>query len=137
MSTSELACTYAALLLHDDGQEVTARPRPRPRVVGAGLRCCAWLKRCASPFFLQADKLATVIKAAGVTIEPYWAGLFAKLLATKDVGSLITNVGARPASAGKALAGRAAPLRAPVSGSRVGRTAPRMFALPGAPRRRR
>lgn len=33
------------------------------------------------------------MKAAGVTIEPYWAGLFAKLLATKNVGDLIANVG--------------------------------------------
>jgi hypothetical protein len=27
MSTAELACTYASLILHDDGQEVTVCPR--------------------------------------------------------------------------------------------------------------
>jgi ribosomal protein L12E/L44/L45/RPP1/RPP2 len=63
MSTSELAMTYAALILHDDGVPVTA------------------------------DKLAAIVKAAGVTVEPYWPGLFAKFLDSKDMGDLIANVG--------------------------------------------
>ena len=63
MSTAELACTYAALLLHDDGQEVTA------------------------------EKLQQVLKAAGVSVEPYWPGLFAKTLANKKIDDLITNIG--------------------------------------------
>jgi len=62
--SGDLACTYAALILHDDGQEVTA------------------------------DKMAAVVSAAGLTIEPYWTGLFAKFLETKSVGDLISNVGA-------------------------------------------
>ena len=44
--SGDLACTYAALILSDDGQEVTG------------------------------DKMDTIIKAAGVTIEPYWTMLF-------------------------------------------------------------
>jgi len=63
MSTAELACTYASLLLHDDGQEVTA------------------------------EKLQQVLKAAGVSVEPYWPGLFAKTLANKKIDDLITNIG--------------------------------------------
>jgi len=62
--SGDLACTYAALILHDDGQEVTA------------------------------DKMAAVIAASGMKIEPYWTGLFAKFLASKPIGDLISNVGA-------------------------------------------
>ena len=61
--SGDLACTYAALILHDDGQEVTA------------------------------DKISEVVKASGLEIEPYWAGLFAKFLEQKSVGDLISNVG--------------------------------------------
>merc|ERR1712039_1040049 len=64
MSAPELACTYAALILHDDGIAITA------------------------------DKIATIVKAAGVEIEPYWPTLFAKLLERKNIEDLITNGGA-------------------------------------------
>mmetsp|Transcript_5253 Transcript_5253/g.13300 ORF Transcript_5253/g.13300 Transcript_5253/m.13300 type:complete len:109 (-) Transcript_5253:80-406(-) len=63
MATSELACTYASLILYDDGLDVTA------------------------------DNIAAIVKAAGIEIEPFWPGLFAKLFETKSVGDLITNVG--------------------------------------------
>ena len=82
MSSSELACTYAALILHDDGIPITA------------------------------DKIATVTKAAGVDVEPYWPPLFAKLLEKKSIEDLITNVGGGApvaAAAGGAAAGGAAP----------------------------
>ena len=62
--SGELACTYAALILSDDGQDVTA------------------------------DKMDTIIKAAGVTIEPYWTMLFGKFLESNKVEDLIANVGA-------------------------------------------
>jgi large subunit ribosomal protein LP1 len=62
--SGDLACTYAALILSEDGQEVTA------------------------------DKMATLIKGAGVEIEPYWTMVFAKFLATKSVDELVANVGA-------------------------------------------
>merc|ERR1712087_161410 len=80
MSAPELACTYAALILHDDGIAITA------------------------------DKIATVVKAAGVEVEPYWPTLFAKLLERKDIEDLITNVGggAAPAAGGAAAGGAAA-----------------------------
>ncbi|KAK4188040.1 60s acidic ribosomal protein-domain-containing protein [Podospora australis] len=79
MSTAELATSYAALILADDGVEITA------------------------------DKIQTIIKAAGVEeVEPIWASLFAKALEGKDVKDLLSNVGsgggAAPAAAGGASA---------------------------------
>ena len=41
----------------------------------------------------QADKISTLVKAASVTVEPYWAPLFASLLERKNIEDLITNVG--------------------------------------------
>ncbi|CAM8918712.1 unnamed protein product [Rhodiola kirilowii] len=63
MSVSELACTYACLVLHDDGIAITA------------------------------EKIATIVKAANVTVESYWPSLFAKLVEKKNIEDLIVNVG--------------------------------------------
>ncbi|KAA8571603.1 hypothetical protein EYC84_001600 [Monilinia fructicola] len=83
MSNAELATSYAALILADDGLDITA------------------------------DKLQTLIKAAGIEdIEPIWTSLFAKALEGKDVKDLLLNVGsgggAAPAAAGAAAGGDAA-----------------------------
>ncbi|TPR01655.1 40S ribosomal protein S26-B [Aspergillus niger] len=62
MSTAELACSYAALILADDGIEVTA------------------------------DKLQTLLSAAKVPeVEPIWTSIFAKALEGKDIKELLTN----------------------------------------------
>ncbi|KAB8257185.1 60s acidic ribosomal protein-domain-containing protein [Aspergillus pseudonomiae] len=81
MSTAELACSYAALILADDGVEVTA------------------------------DKLQTLLTAAKVQeVEPIWTSIFAKALEGKDIKELLTNVGSAGAAApaGAAAAGGAA-----------------------------
>jgi len=85
MSNAELATSYAALILADDGVDITA------------------------------DKLQTLIKAAKIDdVEPIWTSLFAKALEGKDVKDLLLNVGsgggaaaAAPAAGG--AAGGAAP----------------------------
>ncbi|XP_054760047.1 large ribosomal subunit protein P1-like [Lytechinus pictus] len=73
-NTSELACVYSALILQDDEVPITA------------------------------DKLQTLIKAAGVNVEPYWCSLFAKALSSVDLSTLIANVGAGGGGGGAAAA---------------------------------
>ncbi|KIL96612.1 hypothetical protein FAVG1_01356 [Fusarium avenaceum] len=82
MSNAELASSYAALILADDGVEITA------------------------------DKLQTLIKAAKIEdVEPIWTSIFAKALEGKDVKDLLVNVGsgggAAPAAGGAAAGGAA------------------------------
>ncbi|MCJ1443771.1 MAG: 60S acidic ribosomal protein P1 [Stictis urceolatum] len=75
MSTSELACSYAALILADDEVEITA------------------------------DKLQSLIKAAKVEeVEPIWTSLFAKALDGKSVKDILTNVGSGGGAAAAAPA---------------------------------
>ena len=63
---------------------------------------------------LQADKIATILKAANVSCESYWPGLFAKLAEKKNIDDLIANVGAggggggAPAAAAPVASGGAA-----------------------------
>ena len=71
----EYACTFAALILHDEGVEITA------------------------------DKIKKVVEASGNKVDSYWPGLFAKALAGKSVGDLLSA----GAPAGGAAAGGAAP----------------------------
>ncbi|XP_013168485.1 PREDICTED: 60S acidic ribosomal protein P1 [Papilio xuthus] len=81
-SKAELACVYSALILVDDDVAVTG------------------------------EKISTILKAAGVDVEPYWPGLFAKALEGVNVRDLITNigsgVGAAPAPGGAPAAASAA-----------------------------
>lgn len=79
MSTSELASSYAALILADDGIEITA------------------------------DKLQTLISAAKIAdVEPIWTSLFAKALEGKDVKELLLNVGSGGPAAAAPAGGAAA-----------------------------
>ncbi|SPN97519.1 related to 60S acidic ribosomal protein P1 [Cephalotrichum gorgonifer] len=95
MSTSELASSYAALILADDGVEITV----------------SFLSLGTFDAFSPAlaDKLQTLIKAAGVDeVEPIWTQLFAKALADKDVKELLLNVGSGSGAAAPAAGGAAA-----------------------------
>ncbi|KAI9879532.1 MAG: 60S acidic ribosomal protein P1 [Pleopsidium flavum] len=83
MSNSELATSYAALILADDNIGITA------------------------------DKLQTLLKAAKLDdVESIWTTLFAKALEGKDVKDMLLNVGsgggAAAAPSGGAAGGGAA-----------------------------
>ncbi|MCJ1243418.1 60S acidic ribosomal protein P1 [Trapelia coarctata] len=79
MSTSELAVSYAALILADEDIDVTA------------------------------DKLQTLIKAAKLDdVEPIWTTLFAKALEGKNVKDMLLNVGSGGGAAAAAPSGGAA-----------------------------
>ncbi|KAB1205198.1 60S acidic ribosomal protein P1-3 [Morella rubra] len=87
MSTGELACTYASLLLHDDGIAITS------------------------------EKIAALVKAAGITVESYWPSLFAKLAEKRNIEDLILNAaggggGAAPVAVAAPAGGGAAPAAA-------------------------
>merc|ERR1711939_1239206 len=69
MASAELASTYAALILADDGLEITS------------------------------EKILAITSAAKVEVEPIWATLLAKALEGKDVKDLLSNVGGGAAPA--------------------------------------
>ncbi|KAL9578076.1 MAG: hypothetical protein Q9212_005956 [Teloschistes hypoglaucus] len=87
MSTSEIATSYAALILADEDLDVTP------------------------------DKLQTLIKAAGIDdVESIWTTLFAKALEGKNVKDMLLNVGSGggAAAAPTGGAGGGATAEAPV-----------------------
>jgi len=77
-SQQELAVVYAALILQDEGIKITG------------------------------DKIQALLTAAGVEVEPFWPGLYAKALESVDVKSLISNISSGVGSAGAAAPAAAA-----------------------------
>ncbi|KAI9221556.1 60s acidic ribosomal protein-domain-containing protein [Blastocladiella britannica] len=72
--SNEKAISYAALILADEGIEITA------------------------------DKLSALTSAAGVSVDSIWFSLFAKALAGVSVTDLLTNVGSAPSGSAPAAA---------------------------------
>ena len=60
---------------------------------------------CISGIPITADKITTILKAANVSVEPYWPTLFAKALEGMDIGALLGSLGSAASivSAGKSL----------------------------------
>eukprot|EP01147_Barroeca_monosierra_P011197 gene11197-3253_t len=63
MSSSELGCVYAALILADDNIDVTS------------------------------EKISQLLDVANVEYERFWPGLFAKALEGKNILDMISNIG--------------------------------------------
>ncbi|KAF8507325.1 60S acidic ribosomal protein P1 [Hysterangium stoloniferum] len=85
MATSELATSYACLILADEGIEITS------------------------------DKIIALTSAANVEVEPIWASLLAKALQGKNIKDLLSNVGSgggAPAVGAAAPAAGGAPAEA-------------------------
>merc|ERR1712159_907304 len=61
MSAGEQGCSYAAMLLHSDGLEITE------------------------------DNMIALLKAANIEFESYWPGLFCKALGAQDMDKLIST----------------------------------------------
>jgi len=84
MSTAELACTYAALILHDAEQEITS------------------------------ENLKSLVSAAGCEVSDIWYNVFAKAMGGADIEKICTSMGsgapagAAPAAGGDAPAAAAA-----------------------------
>jgi len=80
MST-DLATSYAALILADDGMEITS------------------------------ERLTKILDAASVEVEPIWCSLLAKALEGKNVQELLSNIGSGggPAAVAAPTAGGGAP----------------------------
>jgi len=76
---NELACTYSALILADDDVPITA------------------------------EKITTILKAAGVAFEPIWPTLFARALTGVNVKDLVTKIGSSAAAPAPVAAAAAAP----------------------------
>jgi large subunit ribosomal protein LP1 len=64
-----LACTYAALILHDENLEINA------------------------------TKISSLLKAANVQIEGFWPKLFSKTIASRNINDLLVAGGSGSSSA--------------------------------------
>ncbi|CAG9324338.1 unnamed protein product [Blepharisma stoltei] len=70
----ELSCVFAALILHDEGVEITA------------------------------EKIQKLVSASGNDIEKYWPLLFSNALKGQDVSKLLSNLGSGSAASAPASA---------------------------------
>ena len=84
----EACVTYAALILHDIGAEITSA------------------------------KLSEVIDASGNEVDAYWCPIFAKMLSSVKLEDLITSTSAPGGAGGAAEAAPAADAAAPAAGAK-------------------
>ena len=49
---------------------------------------------------IQGEKIQALLDAAGVTVEPFWPGMFAKALEGRNIGDLLCSVGTPPGGGG-------------------------------------
>lgn len=117
LSNAELACVYAALILVDDEVAITVSRFFKITLIASRKGYCESKQTLFNlvlififSFCIQGEKLATLLKAANVDVEPYWPSLFAKALEGVDVKNLISSIGSGVGAA--PAAGAAAPAAA-------------------------
>jgi large subunit ribosomal protein LP1 len=57
---------------------------------------------------MQGEKIQALLDAAGVTVEPFWPGMFAKALEGRNIGDLLCSVGSPGGGGGASVGGAAA-----------------------------
>ena len=77
---NDACCSYAALMLHDDGIEITT------------------------------ERLNKAIKSSGNQTEAFYPGLYAKALEGADIGALLTSVADAFAAGAPAVSNNVAPV---------------------------
>lgn len=75
----QMACVYATLLLHDDGQE------------------------------LSEENVKKILAAAGLKVQPYWPTLFLKAIQGRSIDSLLTVGGGAGGASAAPAGGAPAP----------------------------
>jgi large subunit ribosomal protein LP1 len=109
-SSSELACAYAALILHDDEVAITAdKLAALIKAAGMGSFGCFYFFEGFYFIYFFASIRHSHTRSS-TEVEAFWPALFAKSVNSDNIASLISAIGSggsAPAAAAPAAGGKA------------------------------